>query len=244
MIKLPSAKYSNALLKILVAVVLLLLSLHILFQYLNWEVYYQQNGRIYELANRFDFDDESSIPTWFSQLIFMCIGLGALLAAHLEKKKPVKQIWKIVGVVGLLFSLDEVAGLHEFLLQTIHNIFFKDQSPTSSDNAWLIVLPFIAVSGLWLTWKMIRLLPKRTIGIFVVASAVFLAGAIGVDLLTSLVERESFFHQGVLVAFEEYFEMMGAVIFLFALLEYIEVNKISELHQKIIGLGSKVKSGT
>lgn len=226
--------FSKKLLKILLISVFSLLIIHFFLQALNWIVYYQQVGGAYELANRFDLDDEASAPTWFSQLIFFAIGIGAILAAYLEKSKYLKRLWMIIGLSGLIFSLDEVAGLHEFGLQTIHNAFFRNKPPSDSNNAWLIVLPFVLMAAAWLIIKTARLLPKRITILFAVSVIIFLVGAVAIDLVTSLVERESFLHQGILVGLEEAFELLGAVVFLYAIAVYLESEHRSVIQGSLV----------
>lgn len=218
----PTKSLARMVLIAATAVVALLIALHFLLQYLNWEVYYQQNGQVYELANRFDLDDEVSVPTWFSQILMLLIGSAALLAAYVQTKKEARRLWLMIGVLGIGFCIDEAAGLHEFALQTLHVTFFKDAKPTESDNAWLLVLPFILLIGGWLLWRMVQVVPKRTIGIIALSGTIFLTGAIGIDLLTSLTERESFLHQGILVGLEEGLELLATAVVLYAVVDFLE----------------------
>ncbi|MBW3568904.1 hypothetical protein KY385_02120 [Candidatus Parcubacteria bacterium] len=226
--------YAMRLLRILLSATVLIFFMHLLLQYLNWLVFYQQNGLVYELANRFDLDDESSVPTWFSQILFFLIGVLALLAAYLEAKIAPRRLWQVIGAVGLIFSIDEVAGLHEFVLQSLHVLFFKDATPTSSDNAWLLIAPIILLAASVFAWKMWRLLPRRTLFLFVAAGSIFLVGAIAVDMLTSVVPRESFLNQGMLVAFEETLELLGTVIVVYAIVDFLEIH-----HRMALGKARK-----
>jgi hypothetical protein len=226
--------YAAKLLLILLSVTAVLLFMHLFLQFINWIIFYQQVGFYYELANRFDLDDESSVPTWFSQIIFFLIGILSLLAAYLDKKTASRRLWGIIGITGIVFSIDEVAGLHEFFLQSLHVLFYKDASPTSSDNAWLLVAPAILSAAVYFAWKMWTLLPRRTVGLFVFAGATFLIGAIAVDMVTSLVPRETFLNQGVMAAIEETLELLGAVIVVYAIAEFLEKH-----HSATIGNAKK-----
>jgi len=78
-------------------------------------------------------------------------------------------------------------------------------------------------------------LPKRTLILFLVAGGVFVVGAIGVEMLGSRLEFDVVQSKGkfmnasvntqvmyvVAVAIEELLEMLGIVIFVYALLSYI-----------------------
>lgn len=217
----PKRSAPYRILRILLIATGTLVAAHLLMQYLNLEVFYQQNGQAYELSNRFDFDDESSVPTWYAQALFLLFGVTALLCAYLEKSRALQRLFGLMGVIALAFSIDEGAGIHEFVLQTIHVWFFADASPTKSNNAWLLVLPLVMLAGLWFLIKIWKLLPLRTITLFVIAGGLFFSGAIFVDLITNTSERETFLNQGIFVAIEESMELFGTVIAIYALVDYL-----------------------
>lgn len=184
---------SNKLLRVLLSVGFLLFVIHLGLQYLNIVVHYQQVGSIYELSNRFDFDDEASVPTWFSQLLYLNLSIMAFLAAYLQTEKFKKIVWLIIGLAGILFSIDEIAGLHEYMLQQIHVHFFEDSAATGSDNAWLVVVPFLIIMFISLIWMSFKTLPKRTVILFVISGLLVSTGAIFIDLMAVVEEREDFF---------------------------------------------------
>src|SRR5690606_2966683 len=113
--------------KIVVAalgIIFVLLVLHLSLQYLNLIVFDEKHGAIFELSNRFDFDDESSLPTWVSQVLFLAVGATAFFASVITKDVSRKKLWAIIGSLGVFVSLDEVIALHETLLQLLHTRFF------------------------------------------------------------------------------------------------------------------------
>lgn len=207
---------------VLLLVVFGIVITHLFLQYQNLNVFYQQNGQIYEISNRFDMDDESSVPTWLAQALFLAIATVAFLAAWLDSKKPISRLWFAIGWVGLVFSLDEIATLHEHVLQSLHVLFFADAAAANLSNAWLVITPFVlGVCGLVFVW-MTRVLPRRTLLLFAASGVLFLSGAILVDIPGSTTGRESFMNQGILVAIEETLELLAAVLALFALADYTE----------------------
>ncbi len=211
---------------------------HLILQYLNMDVFYQQNGPVYELSNRFDLDDESSVPTWFSQVLFLLISASAFLASIMESSLPRRNIWRLIALGTLIFSIDEIATLHEFTLQTVHVLFFGESSPTGLSNAWLLLLPFVLAIGLWLIWQIARHFPRKMIIQFALAGSVFIFGAVFVDILASTVARDTFLNQGIIVAVEETFELVASLIVLYAILRYIE----TENHAKLSKAWSQIKA--
>lgn len=227
--KSPTIQFARRITTVLGIAILLLVAIHLVLQYLNLNVYGQQNGQIYELSNRFDLDDESSVPTWLSQALFLFVGVSAALVAYLETKRPRRLIWLTIAIGALVFSIDEVATLHEFTLQTVHVLFFGDSDPTGSANAWLLIMPFIGLAGLWFLWKVALHFPRRTMMLFAGAGAVFLFGAVAVDIIASTAARDSFLNQGIMVAIEESFELGASLVILYTVLNYLETTHQTRL---------------
>lgn len=227
MFKTLHPRKSSLSLKVFIAlfvVIGLLTAVHLWLQHLNLNVYHELNGRVFEVSNRVDFDDEASLPTWTSQAILLAIGLSSLLLATLQRDKAVKRTWGIVGAIGILLSMDEVAAIHELLLQIVHLAFFSLSPPTVRSNAWLILLPFILGAGLLLLWQLIKHVPRRTVVILCSGAIIFMVGAVFIDILTTSNNANTFYERGILVAMEESLEMVGAAIILYAILSYLEVS--------------------
>lgn len=214
----------------LVGISILLIILHLVMQYLNLVVFREQNGFVFELSNRLDLDDEISLPTWYSQILLFAIGTVAFMAAYLQNKRTSRRLWLIIGGLGLLLSIDEGSSFHELLLQSLHNMYFLDTAATVSSNAWWLIAPFIVLFGGILIWKVIRLLPKRTALLFVVGGTMVVIGGTVVDAVSVIVPITSFLHQGIFVAVEEGLELLGSIIVLYAIVDYIESHNHKLIH--------------
>lgn len=220
---------SVKILKLLLAVSTTLLIIHLGMQYLNLEVYDEKHAYIFELTNRFDFDDESSVPTWFSHLLFLTVAATAGFIGCLEKMRSKKALWWMLSGVFLALAIDEIATLHEFILQVVHLSALGESNPSRYANAWVIVLPFILLGLFAFLRFAVKHLPMRIIWLMALSAGVFLIGAVGVDIVTSVSERELYFTQGILVALEEGLEVIGLSIFLYSLFVYLETE-----HQKTL----------
>jgi hypothetical protein len=217
-----------------------LVVLHLLLQYLNLQVYNEANGRIFELSNRLDLDDETSVPSWFSHVLLLTIGLAAGLAAYLQTEKRLRWIWGSIASLSVIMSLDEAASLHEHSLQTLHVYVFKEAAPTVMQNAWLLVLPIVLALAIASGYVLYNYFPRRTAKLFILGGVIFLTGAVAVDLLSTAVSEESFAHQGVMVGVEESLELVGATIILYAIVDYIERFKSKELARKLRRLAEDI----
>lgn len=231
--------YAVKLLKILLCLTVGIVVLHVFLSYVSIVVYNEQHGFIFELSNRFDMNDETSVPQWFTQALFLAISATAFLAAYMADKKGVRRLWLIIASVGLLMSIDDVATLHEFVLQTLHNTFFLDMAPTFVRNAWLILVPFVLMGLIWFFVKMLHLFPRRTTTLIMIGSMIFLAGAVFVDSLTNVVADEPFLRRSVMGGVEGALQLVGTIILLYAIVDYLERH-----HRKALAAARKQLKST
>lgn len=234
--------YARRVCRWLAIIAVVLIGLHLLLQQVNLNVFHQQNGYFFELSNRFDMDDESSVPTWFSQCLFLLIAATALLAVKLEKQRIKRVLWGVISTLGLVLAIDEVAGIHEQILQTIHVLLFQDSATTILENAWLVVLPFVLIAMALLGRQMIRHFPMRLIVVAGTGISVFLLGAVGVDIFTQGLDMSSlsleFMQQGLFVGTEEGLELCGTIIILYSIVEYIELHYHNQVTNGLAALKS------
>lgn len=219
-------KVSRRFLHYLLAGILLLTLFHLVFQYINIRYFNETAGNFFEVTNRLDFDDEASIPTWFSQLLFLVIALVGAALAFIEKgKKSSYWVWLTISLAGIIGSVDEVSTIHETGLQGLHLLFFDENTPTVLANAWIIVVPVILSIGLLFLYKAKKVLPAKTIKQFIVAATIYIVGAVGIDVITSSAgDIDVFITQGLLVAVEEGMELLGLSYAIYALMSYAEEN--------------------
>ena len=94
--------------------------------------------------------------------------------------------------------------------------------------------------------KFINALPPKTKRLFLTAGTVFVCGAIGMELLAGAhdeVYTSNNFTSAILTSIEEFMEMIGVVIFIYALLSYIS-SELKGLNLKIgIANGTKYRQG-
>lgn len=170
-------------------------------------------------------DGESNIPALFSTALL--VGAAALLAliAFLERARQASTAgrWMLLSAGFALMALDESLALHEKLIEPMRGLL-GGRDLGVFYFAW--VLPAIVVTaalGAFFLPFLLRL-PRRTAIGFAVAAAIYLGGAIGVELPEGL-WREGHGHRNVvyhlLVSLEEGMEMTGMVLFIHALLDYL-----------------------
>lgn len=215
------APLSRRIFKLLVLTALLLIIVHIVLKFVSIELFHERHGFLFELSNRFDGNDENSVPQWFSQFVFLLIAGGAGIAAYLQTVKNRRILWGVIAVLGLLLSLDDVATLHEFVLQTLHNTFFLDTTPSFVRNAWLLVLPAVLAAGVLIAWWASKALPRKTALWLIVGGAVYVIGKVFMDSLANLTD-DRFLDAGIAQGLEKLFQYIGSVLVFYAVTVYLE----------------------
>ena len=176
-------------------------------------------------------DGEGNIPTWYSAalLLISCLLLSAIARVHRRKGLGFVGHWLILSLVFLYLSLDETAQLHELSIPPIRSAF----GTTGLLYYGWIVPAGICVALLVLSYqRFLRNLPPRTRHLFLLAGAVFVSGAIGVEAVSGLqasVHGEESLAYHVIITLEELLEMSGVVLFIYALLDYMghQISRLS-----------------
>lgn len=165
------------------------------------------------LRELFDVDEEESIPTWFSSSLLLLTSVVLFLIASLSRqtKDQNTKYWTGLALGFGFMSVDEIAGFHETL-------------NTITDFSWalpgIVVVAIVGVAYL----KFLTSLPPAIAIRFMMSGAVFVGGAIGVELAT-----EPYLYDDALdtmaynlwTPVEEGMEMGGVIMFLSALLDYL-----------------------
>ena len=219
-LKLPSARrVSDALL----VTVLLLIGLSLCGQCCK---YILGHTMLKGFVPMFYVDYESTAPTWYSSA---ALGLsGALLAviAFAKHKLGDSYRWHWTSLSVLLFALsaDEIAMLHELPIDPMREMF---NWGGALYYAWVLPgMVFVILTGI-VYLRFLLNLPMRTRNLFVLSAVVFVSGAIGVEMLSGIqADRfgEENLNYALIVTVEEFLEMLGVVMLIRALLEYIEQN--------------------
>jgi hypothetical protein len=173
---------------------------------------------------------EANIPTWYSSCLLFCCGiaLGVVSLRVWEERAPFRWHWSGLAVIFGYMSMDEAVGFHEHLnsIADLPGIFYF---------AWVIPVG-IAVAVLGLVYlKFLRHLPPATRRGFVIAGAIYVTGALGMELpLGYWADQNGEDNLGyALIDFvEEVLEIHGASRFLIALWDYIRGSGAGGEHGK------------
>lgn len=168
-------------------------------------------------------DGELNAPTWFSSsLLLACAALAALVgAAHRARGDGDWHWWALAAVLAFL-SLDEAALVHEELSKPLTRSL--DLDPEQWDH-WAWVGPYaVAAAAFAVTFvRFLRSLPATTARLLVLAGALYVAGAGGMELVgRALWDADDVDAAYLLVVgVEETLELAGLAVLVHALLGYL-----------------------
>jgi len=185
------------------------------------------NPDVFDFIEIIDFDYEANLPSFYSStsILFCSILLWVIGLQKRREQAPFKNHWIGLAIIFTFLSLDEAIALHE----SIGDIMEQQQWVNAEGFlyfAWVvpygILLMVFAASYL----KFVFSLPRQTMILFISSGALFIIGAIGIEILSAqeadINGTETVFYS-TLYTIEELCEMLGIVIFCYALLRYIEL---------------------
>ena len=198
----------------------------------------------------FDVGEERSIPTWFESILFLLcsILLAVVAVASKQRNDRYSLHWNVLSIILLLLSLDEVASIHEAIGEHLGRLLDNTMgfTPGGAITYFWVVPGAIFVFIVLLAYlRFLADLPRSTRRLFLFAGALFVLGALGLEMLSAqvssssegianwivsssggIVGRESAsaiptILKGLQTSIEEMFEMLGLTAFVYALLAYI-----------------------
>jgi hypothetical protein len=155
----------------------------------------------------FDLDEEESFGTWFSTGLLLAAAVLLLVQMRVSRATGdgLHRGWLVLAVGFFALSADEVAGMHEYLNTMVEN------------TRWTT----FALMGVPIAGAALLRLPWRTSGRFVLAGAIYCAGAVLLERWSPPESEIDTFGYSVWVLTEEVLEMAGISLFICALLDHI-----------------------
>jgi len=186
-------------------VVLALLSAHLVLAVVHFQVYRLP----WLLRQLFDLDQENNIPSWYSGTALFVTAVFLWLCAREKKalQDPWTRQWYVLTVAFFFLAIDEIAGLHETF-------------NTLVEINWAVPGGVLAIAlGFALTPFLLEL-HRRTAILFAVSGVVYFGGAVVMELLAVPFNTNTLRYY-MMTLWEEGLEMLGVVLFLYALLVYM-----------------------
>ena len=214
--------------KVLLSIVALLLLFNILesqfILWLNESFEIQSKYDIESLPQYFNFDREANFPAIYSALtLAFCSYLLAIIATFKKATKAAyAKNWKWLSIIFAFLAIDEACSIHEISIPILRTVI---NSEGLLYFPWVLPASILVVFFLISFRKFIFALPPKTKILFVLAGAIYVAGAIGMEAIGGYVADTPglYVHAYAIAAtIEELLEMLGIILFINALLSYIQ----------------------
>jgi hypothetical protein len=171
------------------------------------------------LRARFNLDAEGNIPSKYSTLQ-LCVAVGLLLLLFVEARRARRERawhWLALAAVFTFLTLDEYYSIHERLITPMRQLL----GPRNVlEFAW--VLPYAGLVAIFTAaflrfWKDLPRPARRGMAL---AAAVYIGGALGMELAGSLIVTNLGWESPLYaleVVIEETMELVGIALFVLAL---------------------------
>ncbi|NES94417.1 MAG: hypothetical protein F6K32_04175 [Desertifilum sp. SIO1I2] len=197
-------------------------------------------GSLKGLIPLFDLDREANIPSLYSGLALLLCGVVLSMIAIVKKQQRDRYCrhWQGLAIIFAYLGVDEMAEIHELTGKPLRDLF----NATGIFYFTWVILGFALVAAFILVYRKFTFaLPPQTRKRFILAACLYLAGALGTELIGGYIaytsEKQSLLY-AMFVAVEEVLEMSGIAIFLYALLTYLR----SQVSNITIHLGHSFNS--
>ncbi len=177
----------------------------------------------------FNIDEEGTIPSYFSAslLFFAAVLLAAIAWLKRNVRAPFAAGWTFLSFAFLCMAIDEAAGIHDVLVDRLTRRLLGEPTLSVFYFAW--VIPGIATVLVFsiVFFKFFLHLPRATRVVVLRAAALFIGGAVGVELIEGYYAT-SHGHENLtfnmIATVQESMEMAGVIVFLYALLQFIQTH--------------------
>jgi len=173
-------------------------------------------------AAQLDVNNEKNPSTFFSVLLLLgCAFLLWEISRRLPSSHPFVHHWRLLGLLFVGMAGDEWLLVHERV-----NEFLDDHFYTTGFlyYDWVIPGSLFVVLTVLLYARFLRSLPSKTRYHFLLAGGIYIAGALGMEMVSGhYIYYHGLDNRGPLALLngvEEAAEMFGLIVFIYALLVY------------------------
>jgi len=171
----------------------------------------------------FDVDREQNIPSWWQgTCILICAVLLSVIALHKRRVRD-RFRWSWTGLAAIFFvlAIDEMCSLHEQLGKLLSSRGV--QLHGAFEYQWVVPgMAIVLVVGLMYVRFLLNL-PRRYGARFAIAGAIYVCGAIGVEMISAWYAArfgDNNLPFQLIATLEEIMEMSGMSLFLVTLVSY------------------------
>jgi hypothetical protein len=167
----------------------------------------------------FSFNEEHSLPTWYSAILLYTAALLSWEAAAADRS--LSSYWKGLAATFVLLSIDEDVSFHEAFITLLS--FLRAYSDYLYFS-WVALGAVFVLVFLMIYLPFLRRLPRPTAGRIFLAGAVYVTGALILEVIDGkilLLYGENSLPYIIGYLFEDLLEMTGILIYLHAVLAHL-----------------------
>ena len=180
--------------------------------------------KIFGIVNWFDFDLEYNIPSIYSGLTLLFCSIILFIISISEKKNEYTHYayWVVLSLLFAYFSFDEVLVIHEQIGD------MTEQYVTARGflfSPWVIPYGLLLICFAVIYLRFLFGLPQKIMILFIASGIIFISGALGFEVFSAKEADLNGYNSikyCLLYTCEEFCEMSGIVVFLYALLLYLK----------------------
>ena len=167
----------------------------------------------------FNLNREQNIGAWFSTLMLAACALLLMTAGRraMALRKPRAFFWFVLSATFVALSIDEASSIHESLMVPIHDALHSDGM---FRYAWVVPALVLVPLFAFVSVPFLFSLPRRTALWFLASGAVYVAGALGFEMLEGLTDGEGVVFVTCYIV-EETLEIAGILSFFFSLMDFL-----------------------
>ena len=165
-----------------------------------------------------NMDQELNLPTLFSSSLLL---VSALLMRRLGQSSDriAALDWRLLSKIFIFLALDEALQIHEILI--IPGL--RNQVHPALASTWVVPYAALAVILLWRFRSFLGSIPRATATGLLRSGAVYVGGAIGMEMIGSFAVRSSLIRlhspwYGGITGLEEALELIGIILLIDALM--------------------------
>ncbi|MCP4292082.1 MAG: hypothetical protein GY780_09660 [bacterium] len=177
------------------------------------------------ITEMFNINIERNLPTFFSMLLLLWASVLLVLIATVVKKAQAPDFskWVVLAMGFFFMAYDEGFQVHERFIEPMRNLM-GDGDLGAFYYAWVIPALFLVAGFGVFFLKFLFRLPIQTRKMFVLAAALFVGGAIGMELVGGGFDEAHGYDNlsyNLISTVEESMEMVGLIVFIRALFEHL-----------------------
>jgi hypothetical protein len=175
------------------------------------------------LVPLFNFNEEQSVPTWFSSaLLAICASLLGIIAAAQRREGGPHRWWATLAFVFLYLSMDEALSFHERLNRPVRELL---HTSGALYYAWVIPYALFALVLAAFSIRPLKSIARPTRSLLMAAGGLFVCGAMGMEVVGSYLatknQMSATLLSDVVMMIEELMELSGTIILVYALMKQI-----------------------